>query len=57
MLRLGQSDEGVAVPRLPEPGTRDLGSLFAAVTAPSERAGAHEPTARDVGAVAAVARS
>lgn len=55
VLRLGQRDEGVAVPRLPERGARDLGALVAAVAAPSEGARTHEAAARDVAAVAAVA--
>ena len=57
VLRLGQRDEGVAVPRLPEAGARDFGPPVATVAAPSEGAGADEPAARDVDAVPAVARS
>ena len=55
VLRLGQRDEGVSVPRLPERGALDWGAVLAAVAAPPEGAGANEPAARDVGAVPAVA--
>ena len=61
VLRLGQRDERVPAPRLPELGAGDLGAPFTAFAAPAEGAGAQEAAAagrcRDVDAAPAIARA